>query len=190
MTSLNRPARLNRTLLAMFGVLLLGSGSVALAAHFRQLTFMDSDATLTPTTVDLPTWALWIAAATAICLGLLVLRWIAAQLARRPKTHTWHLEQNAGQGSTELAANTATAPFLDEVNAYSGVHHARATLAGTRQKPTLAMVISAEQGGDLTTINHQLNTRGLPRLRQALDLDTLPVTVEYRFTTHTGARAR
>lgn len=110
MTSLNRPARLNRTLLAMFGVLLLGSGSVALAAHFRQLTFMDSDATLTPTTVDLPTWALWIAAATAICLGLLVLRWIAAQLARRPKTHTWHLEQNAGQGSTELAANTATAP--------------------------------------------------------------------------------
>lgn len=51
-------------------------------------------------------------------------------------------------------------------------------------------MISAEQGGDLTTINHQLNTRGLPRLRQALDLDTLPVTVEYRFTTHTGARAR
>lgn len=110
MTSLNRPARLNRTLLAVIGVLLLASSSFALAAHFGQLTFLDSDATLTPATAEPPTWALWIAAAIAIVLGLLILRWIVAQLTRRPKTHTWHLEQNPGRGSTELAANTATAP--------------------------------------------------------------------------------
>ncbi|WP_326608030.1 hypothetical protein [Streptomyces sp. NBC_01800] len=189
MTSLNRPARLNRTLLAVFGVLLLASSSFVLAAHFGQLTFLDSDATLTPATAYPPTWALWTAAATAIVLGLLILRWIAAQLTRRPKTHTWHLEQNPERGTTELAANTATAPFLREVTTYPGVHHARATLAGTRQNPTLAMVISTEQGGDLTAINHHLNAHGLPRLRQALDLDTLPFSVEYRFTTHTGTRA-
>ncbi|WP_406324149.1 hypothetical protein [Streptomyces sp. NBC_01637] len=189
MTSLNRPARLNRTLLAVFGVLLLASSSFALAAHFGQLTFLDSDTTLTPATAEPPTWALWIAAATAIVLGLLILRWIVAQLTRRPKTHTWHLEQHPERGSTELAANTATAPFLSEVTTYPGVHHARATLAGTRQNPTLAMVISTEQGGDLTTINRHLTTHGLPRLRQALDLDTLPFTVEYRFTTHAGTRA-
>ncbi|MFE7775190.1 hypothetical protein ACFU5O_15055 [Streptomyces sp. NPDC057445] len=189
MTSLNRPARLNRTLLAVLGVLLLGSGAFALAVHFGRLTFLDSDATLIPTTADPPTWALWIAAATATVLGLLILRWIAAQLTRRPKAHTWHLERNPEHGSTELAANAATAPFLSEVTTYPGVHHARATLAGTRQNPTLAMVISTEQGGDLTTINHHLNTHGLPRLRQALDLDALPFTVEYRFTTHTGSRA-
>ncbi|MEU3921849.1 hypothetical protein [Streptomyces sp. NPDC029004] len=52
------------------------------------------------------------------------------------------------------------------------------------------MVISTEQGGDLTAINHRLTTQGLPRLRQALDHDTLPVTVEYRFTTRTSTRAR
>ncbi|MFE4919367.1 MULTISPECIES: Asp23/Gls24 family envelope stress response protein [unclassified Streptomyces] len=189
MTSLNRPARLNRTLLAVIGVLLLASSSFAVAAHFGHLTFLDSDATLAPRIAEPPTWALWIAAATAIVLGLFILRWIAAQLTRRPKTHTWHLEQNPEQGSTELAANTATAPFVREVAAYPGVHHAHATLAGTRQNPTLAMVISTEQGGDLTTINHHLNTHGLPRLRQALDLDTLPFTVEYRFTTHAGIRA-
>lgn len=110
MTSLNRPARLNRTLLAVFGVLLLASSSFVLAAHFGQLTFLDSDATLTPATAYPPAWALWTAAATAIVLGLLILRWIAAQLTRRPKTHTWHLEQNPERGTTELAANTATAP--------------------------------------------------------------------------------
>lgn len=190
MTSLNRPARLNRTLLAAFGVLLLASSSFAVAAHFGHVTFLDSDATLAATTAEPPTWALWIGATAAIVLGLLILRWIAAQLTRRPRTRTWHLEQNPEQGRTELAANTATAPFLREVTAYPGVHHARATLAGTRRNPALAMVISTEQGGDLTTINHHLDTHGLPRLRQALDLDTLPFTVEYRFTTHIGARAR
>ncbi|MGW0556706.1 hypothetical protein ACWDZ6_21290 [Streptomyces sp. NPDC002926] len=189
MTSLNRPARLNRTLLAVFGVLLLGSGSFALAAHFGQLTFLDSGATLIPAATNPPTWVLWVTATTAVIVGLLILRWLAAQLARRPKTHTWHFEQNPDQGSTELAANTATAPFLSEVTTYPGVHHAHATLAGTRQNPALAIVISTEQDGDLTTINHHLNTHGLPRLRQALDLDTLPFTVEYRFTTHTGTRA-
>lgn len=190
MTSLNRPARLNRTLLAVFGVLLLGSGSLALAGHFGQLTFLDSGATLIPTTADPPTWALWVTAAAAVAVGLLILRWLVARLSRRPKTHTWHLEQNPEQGRTELAAKTATAPFLGEITTYPGVHSARAMLAGTRQSPALAMVISTEQGGDLTTINHRLTTQGLPRLRQALDLDTLPVTVEYRFTTHTGTGAR
>ncbi|MGW1884543.1 hypothetical protein [Streptomyces sp. NPDC001970] len=189
MTSLNRPACLNRALLAVFGLLLLGSGSFAGAAHFGQLAFLDSGAALIPAAADPSTWVLWVAAATAIVLGLVMLRWLAVQFARRPKTHTWHLEQNSEQGSTELAANTATAPFLSEVTTYPGVHHARATLAGTRQNPTLAMVISTEQGGDLTTINDHLNSHGLPRLRQALDLDTLPLTVEYRLTTHTGTRA-
>ncbi|WP_326654299.1 MULTISPECIES: hypothetical protein [unclassified Streptomyces] len=190
MISLNRPARLNRTLLAVFGVLLLGSGTFALTGHFGQLTFLDSGATLIPTADDPPTWALWVTAATAVAVGLLILRWLVAQLSRRPKTHTWHLEQNPEQGHTALAASTATAPFLSEITTYPGIHSARATLAGTRQNPALAIAISTEQDGDLSTINHRLNTHGLPRLRQALDLDTLPVTVEYRFTTHTGTRAR
>ncbi|MFD7229206.1 hypothetical protein [Streptomyces sp. NPDC059881] len=190
MTSLNRPARLNRALLAVFGLLLLGSGCFAVAAHFSRLGFLDSGAALIPATADPPTWMLWVTAATAVILGLLVLRWLAAQLARRPKTRTWHLEHNPEEGNTELTANTATAPFLSDVATYPGVHHARATLAGTSRNPTLAIVISTEQDGDLTTINHRLNAHGLPRLRRALDLDDLPFTVEYRFTTHTGARAR
>ncbi|EMD22700.1 hypothetical protein C791_8024 [Amycolatopsis azurea DSM 43854] len=72
---------------------------------------------------------------------------------------------------------------------YPGVHAAHATLAGTRDTPAVALVISAEQGGDLTEIRHRIDTDGLPRLCQALDLDTLPTTVEFRFSTKAGARA-
>ncbi|MFJ2476159.1 hypothetical protein ACIOWI_24780 [Streptomyces sp. NPDC087659] len=189
MTSLNRPARLNRALLAVFGVLLLAAGLFAVAAHFSRLTFLDGGAPLIDDTAAPPTWVLWATAATAVVLGLLALRWLAAQVARRPTTHTWHLERNPAQGSTRLAAKAATAPFLSEVTTYAGVRDARATLAGSREDPTLAMVITTDQDGDLAAINHRLTTHGVPRLRQALDLSTLPLTVEYRLTTHTGTRA-
>ncbi|MET7716189.1 hypothetical protein [Streptomyces sp. NPDC005407] len=111
MTSLNRPARLNRTLLAVFDVLLLGSGSFALAGHFGQLTFLDSGATLIPTTADPPTWALWVTAAAAVTVGLLILRWLVAQLSRRPKTHTWHLEQNPEQGPYRTGRENCHSPL-------------------------------------------------------------------------------
>ncbi|WJY53635.1 hypothetical protein QRN89_29830 [Streptomyces chengbuensis] len=189
MTSLNRPARLNRALLAVFGVVLLAAGLFAVAAHFSRLTFLDGGAPLIGDAAAPPTWVLWVTAAAAIVLGLLALRWLAAQVARRPKAHTWHLEKNPEQGSTRLAANAATVPFLSEVTTHPGVRDARATLAGSHENPMLALVITTDQDGDPAAINHRLTTHGLPRLRQALDLGNLPLTVEYRLTTHTGARA-
>ncbi|OOC00880.1 hypothetical protein B0293_41125, partial [Amycolatopsis azurea DSM 43854] len=99
------------------------------------------------------------------------------------------IEDDPDAGRTELAASTAIEPFVSEVTTYPGVHAAHATLAGTRDTPAVALVISAEQGGDLTEIRHRIDTDGLPRLCQALDLDTLPTTVEFRFSTKAGARA-
>jgi hypothetical protein len=190
MTDLNRPARLNRVLLGVIGVVLIAAGAFAVATHFGALTVLRQDAPLVPVLADPPTWVWYVAAVVAIVLGLLCLRWILAQLARAPKTRTWRLELDPDLGRTELAAGTAVAPFVDEVTAYPGVHAVRATLAGQREAPALAMVVSAEQDGDLADIRHRIDTTGLPRLRQALDLETLPVTIEFRFSTAGGARAR
>ncbi|HWO65447.1 MAG TPA: alkaline shock response membrane anchor protein AmaP [Umezawaea sp.] len=189
MTNLNRPARLNRVLLGTLGVVLLAAGAFTVVAHFGLLTLVASDAPLVPELIDPPTWAFYVTAGVAIVLGLLCLRWILAQLVRAPKTHTWRFDQDAARGRTELAASTAIAPFVDEVTAYPGVHAVRATLAGRRETPALAMVVSAEQDGDLADIRRRIDTVGLPRLRQALDLDTVPVTIEFRFSSTTGARA-
>lgn len=190
MSSLNRPARLNRTLLGLIGLLLLGAGGFALATHFGTLTLVDPGAALAPGTGLPATWVWYVVAAAAILLGLLVLRWLAAQLARKPQTHTWRFDTDPALGRTELAPAAAVAPFLAEVETYPGVHAADATLAGTSDNPALALVLGVEQEGDVTAIRAQLDTHGLPRLRQALDLDVLPVTIEFRFTTATGARAR
>lgn len=188
--SLNRPARLNRTLLALSGLISLAAGGFAVATHFGKLTLVAADSALTPGTAAPPTWVWYVAAAGAIVLGLLLLRWLAAQLTRKPKTRTWRFETDPDHGRTELAAGTAVTPFLTEVETYPGVHAAHATLAGTRHDPALALVLSTEQDGDPAAIRERLETHGLPRLRQALDLDDLPATIEFRFTTKTGARTR
>ena len=51
---------------------------------------------------------------------------------------------------------------------------------GTHRDPALALTINAAADADLTAIRGQLAAEGLPRLRQSLDLMTLPVTVEFR----------
>jgi hypothetical protein len=188
MTSLNRPARLNRCLLATIGVTLLTGGGLALATSLGWLPINPATA-LAPGTELPPTWTLYAITGVAALLALLCLRWLAAQLARKPKTHTWQIENDPAHGHTELAARIATTPFTADITAYPGIHTAHADLAGTQHTPTLAVVVTTEHDADLTDIRHRLHTHGLPRLRNALDLTSLPVTLEFRFTTKTGARA-
>lgn len=183
MTSLNRPARLNRGLLALLGLLLLAAGGFTLGTYSGRLTVIDSAGSLVPGAEMPPTWVLYVTAAGAVVVGLLALRWLLAQFARKPKSHTWQFESDPAHGRTELAASTAVAPFVEEVGTYPGVHTAHATLAGPRSAPTLALIVHTDQNGDLAAIRTRLDEEGLPRLRQALDLTTLPVTIEFRFTT-------
>jgi hypothetical protein len=187
MTGVNRPARLNRFLLAVIGVVLVIGGGLVLAASLGMLS-VDPATALVPGTDLPPTWALYVVAAGAVVLALLCLRWLAAQLATKPKSHTWRIADDAEAGHTELAARIATTPFAAEIAEYPGIHAAYADLTGTRHTPALVVVVTTEHGADLTDIRHRLTTHGLPRLRNALDLTSLPVTVEFRFTTRAGAR--
>lgn len=190
MTDLNRPARLNRTVLALLGLLLLAAGGFAVATHFGRLHVVDPAATLVPGTAAPPTWVWYVTAAAAVLLGLLALRWILAQLTRRPPTRTWRFDIDPARGRTELAADTAVAPFTEELRAHPGVHQARVTLAGTREAPTLALAVTLAHDGDPQEVREHLALDALPRLRQALDLEALSVSVEFRFAADTGRSLR
>jgi hypothetical protein len=187
---MNRPARLNRVLLLFFGFVLIVLAAFVLAVRFGKVPMIAPDTTLVPGTEAPPIWVFYLIAAVAIVVGLLMLRWLLAQLTRRPKTHTWRFEENPDRGRTELAASTAVEPFLSEVNAYPGVRGARGALAGSRSNPALAMIVNIDQDADLATIRQRIAADGLPRLRQALDLDALPVTAEFRFASTTLARVQ
>ncbi|WIX98382.1 alkaline shock response membrane anchor protein AmaP [Amycolatopsis mongoliensis] len=185
---MNRPAALNRTLIAFFGLLLVAAGAIPAAIRFRRLPVLGDDRPLVPGTDLPPTWVLYVTAAAGIVVALAGLRWLAAQLARKPRSRVWRFETDPDAGGTELATTAAVAPFADELRAYPGVHAATATLAGTRENPALVAVVSVEQDGDPSEIRDRIRTEGIPRLCQALDLDSLPSRVEFRFTTTAGTR--
>lgn len=189
MSNFNRPARLNRWMLAIFGSLLLTSGGLALAAYFGRLPWLSSTTPLVPGTILPPTWVLIVTAMAAVLLGLLCVRWIAAQLTRRPKSTTWRLGTDPARGNTTLPAEVAVEPLINEITGYPGVHAASATLAGSQDKPTLVLTVRANQDADLATIRRRISKDAMPRLRQALELSSLPARAEFRYTTKTGPRA-
>ncbi|KAA9166307.1 alkaline shock response membrane anchor protein AmaP [Amycolatopsis acidicola] len=189
MASLNRPARLNRTLLALIGLVLLAAGAFLVTTYYGWLRLIDRERPLVPGTELPPTWVLYVVAAGAVVLGLLFLSWLSAQALRRPKTSTWRWESVESQGRTDLAASVAVAPFEGEVGGYLGVQSADAVLSGSQDRPTLLVKVTAEPEADLTAVRERIVTDGVPRLKQALDLDELPTVVEFAFA-DTGARVR
>ena len=176
----SRPARLNRTLLLIIGIVLLAAAAFALLTAFGVLRVLARDASLTPATLTLPTWVTWASAVAAILLGLLSLRWLLAQALRQPKTGTWRLETDRDYGATELDAQTAVVPLVEEVESYPGVHRASARLSGTAQKPVLHLVIGTDDDADITGLRHRIDTQAMANLRRSLDLTTLPADLLIR----------
>ncbi|WP_370969578.1 alkaline shock response membrane anchor protein AmaP [Amycolatopsis sp. cg9] len=185
---MNRPAGLNRTLLGLIGLLLLAGGGFAVATHFGRLRLLDPAAPLVPGAAAPPTWVFWVAIAVATVLGLLCLRWLAAQAFRRPKTVAWRDERDTGV--TVLESSAAAAPLAADVEGYDGVRSASAWLSGPRDAPDLFLVVTTDRDADATAIRQRITDHAVPRLKQALEVEDLPVRLEIRLTAKSGVRAR
>jgi hypothetical protein len=181
----NRPALLNRGLLTLAGVLLLAAGLFTVGTSLGILHLLPSGQSLIAPGTQPAGWAPYPAAAAAILLGLGCVRWLAAQGQRRPKTTTWRLEAQPGNGATRLDAGTATGPLVADVQDYDGVRSASAWLSGDRDSPALHLVVRTEYDADLAAIREQIHSHALPRLCRALSLPGLPVTVQFQPTAAT-----
>ncbi|MGH3436302.1 MAG: alkaline shock response membrane anchor protein AmaP [Sciscionella sp.] len=189
MSSPNRPARLNRGLLILVGVVLLAAGAFSVTTNLGVLHLLPNHDPLLPQHIRLASWVRYLAASVAILLGLGCLRWLVAQGFRRPKTGGWRMETTDDHGITSLDAALVADPLTTDVESYQGVRAAAAWLTGHRRDPTLHLIVRTEHDAELTAIRGQIETHAVPRLCQALDLDALPATV--RFTpTATTTRAR
>ncbi|QUQ68685.1 alkaline shock response membrane anchor protein AmaP [Kutzneria sp. CA-103260] len=180
---MNRPSRLNRTLLALLGLVLLAAGAVATVAHFERIGPLEPGSPVLPAIGQPPAWTPTAVGAAGVLLGLLALRWLLAQFDRGLKAHTWQHTEDSG--ATRYRPTIAITPFEDEVTALPGVRSAAADLGGTRDAPTLSVVVTAEPNTDLREIRQSLAADVVPRLRQALDLEVIAATVEFRFSTTT-----
>jgi hypothetical protein len=185
--NVNRPARLNRFLIGLVGLVVLVGGLFVLGTGLGVLHWLPAGGAVLPTGTRLLSWVPWVAAVAAIIVGLLCVRWLAAQAVRRPKTRTWSLEDDPGQGVTRMAADTATDPFVADVRDCDGVTGASAWLVGSRTHPVLHVTVATGADTDLGQLRRQIVEHAVARLRQALELDDLPVMMQFRFG---GSRTR
>lgn len=180
MTSVNRPARLNRTLLAIIGLLLLGAGGYLVAAQRGWLGWVDRSGSLTPGTAAPPTWVLYALIVGAIALGLLCVRWLGAQLFRMPGPVKWQLAEDKSAGDIVLASSTAATAVAADIENFDGVRAASAWLSGPGNAPELHVIVTARPEADLTELRRRILGEAVARLRQALEVGVIPVTMELR----------
>ncbi|AHH16533.1 hypothetical protein NONO_c17320 [Nocardia nova SH22a] len=178
--SANRPARLNRVLLAVIGLLVILAGAYAIAAYAGELSWVDPDARLVPGTAEPSPWVFVAVVAGAVVVALVALRWLAAQFVRMPSRIRWHIGTVGSSGETLLDSNVAAAPVVADIESYDEVRSAQASLTGHARTPELHLVVTAEPDADLTALRRRILTDAVSRLRQALGVDTLPVSLELR----------
>ncbi|MFF2551123.1 alkaline shock response membrane anchor protein AmaP [Nocardia sp. NPDC058058] len=181
MTELNRPARLNRAVLALAGLLLLAVGGYAIAANRGGIGWIDADGALVPGTGAPPDWVLLVIVLCAVALGVLCLRWLLAQVFRLPRAVEWELSHGNSAGATLLASSVAADAIAADIERYSEVREVSAVLSGPGSAPDLHLIVTAEPGADLTALRRRIFGEAVPRLRQALEVEIIPVSMELRF---------
>lgn len=181
MTTLNRPARLNRALVALTGLLLLAAGGYAVAANRGWLAWVNSAAPLAPGTGAPPRWALAAIVAGAVVVGWLCLRWLVAQVFRLPRAVEWELPGGNSAGATVLASSVAADAVADDIESFAQVRSVSAFLSGPSRAPDLHLIVTAEPGADITALRRRILAEAVARLRDALEVGIIPVTMELRF---------
>jgi hypothetical protein len=189
----NRPARLNRTVLAVLGLVCLAAGGVVLligTGLLGNLLPVPADAPLLPPGLVIPGWGPSAVAAVAVVIGLLALRWLIAQTIRRPAGSNWQLSPDTATGTTHIDSHAAVRPLADEIEHYPGVRSATASLTGPRQQPHLYLRVSADDHADISELRRRIGSNAIPRLMQALNLPALPADMLLRLVSASGARTR
>jgi hypothetical protein len=172
----NRPARLNRTVLAALGLLCLAAGGVVLLIGTGILgarSPVPAAAPLLSSGPSLPAWGPWAGAAVALVVGLLALRWLTAQAVRRPGSSEWQLARDPSTGTTRIDSDAAAQPLAADIEEFPCVRSATARLAGPRQHPHLYLRVSADDHVDIADLRHRIDYDAIPRLTQALNLPAL-----------------
>lgn len=190
----NRPARLNRVLLALTGLVLLAVSAFTLVLAFgpleRMLPFLSSRAPLIWPGTPMPFWLPYTTIAVTLLVGFGCLRWLLAQTRHTPPSRTWRLITDAARGVTYLDTTHAATAIAEDVQTYRGVAKASATLTGPRAQPRLRLNVHTETGTAINPLRLRITEHALPRLRQALELQDLPTELLLRLDTVQAGRTR
>ena len=175
--------RTNRTVLIVFGLVVLLAGTAGMAASLGAFGTAFSRRTLFSNRVSAyigqhGTWV-W-AAAAFICLliALAALRWILALLVSTDRAGDLTVPGSRDQGTTKVQPTALTGALAGEITTYHGVDTAKSRVIGDETNPQIVLTITATPTADLPTLRHRLETEALPHARQALGNPALPIQLD------------
>jgi hypothetical protein len=177
----------NRTVLALLGLLLLGGGALGLAASYG--VFGDPPPVLPEPArrfEDQQPWFWWAVAGGCLLVALLALRWLLAQL-HTDRIGRLDLTRDDREGRTVVHAGALTEAVEEEARSLRGVVGASARLVEDRAR-TLRLAVELADHADVAEVRRVLEDRVVAHARQAVDDPELPVDVELRPGRRSGSR--
>jgi hypothetical protein len=176
-----RVDRLNRVVLAVLGLAVLGAGGVGLAAGAGAFPGHADPAVFPPTVRDFArttNWFWWAVAGFCLVVALLALRWLLDQL-RTERAGRLDLTTDDRDGVTTVHGGALTDAVAAEAEGLRGVTRASAGLRDRRGKE-LRLTVDLAEFADIAVVRDGLEGGVVPHARQVVDDPALPVTIELR----------
>jgi hypothetical protein len=174
----------NRLGLGIVGLFLLAGGSYGLARHYGKFgTGPQHDPILLPDVRNFVAnnrdWFWWAAGVASVVVALLALSWLRTQL-RLPLPANNHLDRQEIDGRTRLDGAAAADALAADIDALPGVASADARVWGDPTRPDVYLRVYIHDDVAVDALRSQIETGGLARLRQALQVDHLDASVDLR----------
>lgn len=176
--------QLNRWLLTLLALVLLGAGGYGLARGYEAF---GAAAAAEPILLEsvrefvARNRNLFWACAFAVCLilALMALFWLRAQF-RAPKLSELDLSDEESQGATRLRAAGASQALADDIESYLGVTSASARLLDDGDRPEVDLRVEVNDDADVAALRHKIDEHAIRRFCQALEVSDVEARLYLR----------
>lgn len=180
---------LNRTWLALLGVLALAGGVALLlqAAGVLQNLITTPPAGNRIVAGDLHSFfaqplVVIVLLLIGAIVGVLALAWIIAQVPRRNPADAYRLHADGAQGRTICDPSVLAGVVENQANTLPGVVSSSAVLRGSANEPDLTLQITVNDRADIQDLLRRLETTTLPDLSTALETPLYRCRLQFEVT--------
>lgn len=166
------PGRLNRTWLALLGIVLLLTGLYGVVAS---IGLVPGPAQSTPVVSPAAgsalgqSWAAVMLAALGVVIGVLALFWLLAQVPRTNGARAFRLQDDAARGLTMCDPEVLSEAVEEDLAGLAGVLSADAVLRGTAKEPELTVRVGVDDRAEVQSLLRSIRTDVADRLATAMD---------------------
>ncbi len=175
------PDRLNRLLVVLLSLVLLGAGAYGLARGYDAFGADQADEPLLVEPVR--DWVgrngnlFWpLVFVMSLVLAYLSLRWLVAQFTS-PRLAELDLTKESSNGTTRLRAAGAARALAEDIEGYGEVSAATARLVSDGEHPEVDVKVEAYDDADLPALRDKIEEQALTRFSQALEVPAVAANV-------------